>query len=118
MKAFLAVLGGAVAGQIGYVVATYRLYPQYPGSVVSLADSVWIALVIGLISGAVFFGFYKLFNARTQNVIALSAAAFLAQIAASATVLILPDFGMLSLLITVLVFSAVANYILDRVGSM
>src|SRR5689334_15446039 len=102
MMQFLAVVGGAVVGQVVYVAATYRLYPPDSGSGLSLADNVWIALVFGLVSGAVFFGLHRLLKVRSPNKIALSAAAFSAQIAASAAVLVLPDFGIFGFLIALL----------------
>src|SRR6266404_8786474 len=114
MKSFIAILVGAVLGQVAYVAATYDLYPQELSPDLSYGDNILVALGIGVITAFVFFGFFKLFKVRTQNPIVIGVTALITQITIWVIVAAIGNWGSLGLVIGVLVFSAIANFLVDK----
>lgn len=114
MKYFLAILIGSALGQVTYISATYNLYPPDPGSYLSFSDNILVALAISLITAAVFFGFFKSFKVKSENVVLIGVAALLTQLVSWGVTLLLSDWGGIVLIVDVLVFSAIANFLLDR----
>lgn len=116
MKNFAIILAGFFAGNVLCLNLSRDVNPQEAGIYLSFLDNLVLSAVVSFFCALVFWGFMKLFNVQAKNYITLFLVCFAVQIITWAVLHVSPfDFGMLGFLVAILVFSALANYSLDKI---
>jgi hypothetical protein len=117
LKIFGSTIVGSLIGGILAVAATYGTEPRDPAFYLSLSDYFLISAVISLIASLVFYFFYKVFRVTNKNLFVIGVVAAVPQAATYLALPILPiDLGIIGAGAALLTFSAVANYVLERLG--
>jgi hypothetical protein len=105
-------IGGILA-----VAATYDTLPRGPAFYLSLSDYLLISAVFSLIASVVFYFFFRFFRVTNKNLFVIGMVASVPQAATYLALPILPiDLGMIGFGTALLSFSAIANYVLEKLG--
>lgn len=118
MERFVTILLGSAMGGRLYIYLVYNEANIAPDDrFFSYSDTQGMFFAVAIVTSFIFLGFFYFFRVKNESYLQLTLAAFMTQLIVLTTIQYSQvDLGVLGLGIAIFVFSALANFILDKIA--